>query len=202
MFKKGTPEYRAIAKLNTPLKIQAFLDSIPFNLEEDGETCMSARRVLSERKAHCMEAGFFAAACLMCAGEKPIIVSLKVKKPDDDHILIIFKQHGHYGALSKTSHPVLRYRDPIYRSIRELVMSYFHEYFLFANGKKTLVGYTNPINLKRFGTKWITAPEDLWDIAEQIYHLPVLPVVPEKNKKFIRIVPEFERKALDVLEWG
>jgi hypothetical protein len=129
------------------------------------------------------------------------MVSLKVKKPDDDHILIIFMQNGYYGALSKTSHPVLRYRDPIYRSVRELVMTYFHEYFFFSTGVKTLIGYTKPFNMKRFGSRWITAEEDLWDIAQKIYDIPVIPVVPNVNRRLIRGVPLFERKSLDVLEW-
>lgn len=162
---------------------------------------MTVRHVLRENKAHCIEGAFLACACFMLSGRKPIIVSLKVKKPDDDHILIIFKENGYYGALSKTNHPVLRYRDPIYRSIRELVMSYFHEYFLYANGKKTLVGYTKPINMKRFGTKWITEEEDVWDIAAKIYYAPISKVVPDKNKRRIRNATLFERKSLDVQEW-
>lgn len=201
MFPKNAKEYRILSKLNTPEKVQTFLEKLPFNHEEKGETCMSVSRVLRENKAHCIEGAFLACACFMLAGRKPVIVSLKVKKPDDDHILIIFKENGYYGALSKTNHPVLRYRDPIYRSIRELVMSYFHEYFLYTNGKKTLIGYTKPINMKRFGTKWIVGEEDVWDIAAKIYYAPITQVVPEKNKRRIRNATLFERSSLDVQEW-
>jgi hypothetical protein len=200
MFPKSSKQYKALARLNTPQKIQSFLDSIPFNDEENGETCMSAHRVLKEKKAHCLEGAFLACACLMVAGRKPIIVSLKAKKPDYDHIIILFKENGFFGALSKTGHPVLSYRDPVYKSVRELVMSYFHEYFLFKKGTKTLLGYTRPMHMSRFGTKWITAEEDLWDIATKIYYAPITKVVPPKNKRLIRKVPNAERKALDVLK--
>lgn len=202
MFPNGSKEFSLLSKLNTPEKIQTFLEKIPFNFEKRGETCMSPLRVLRERKAHCIEGAFLACVCFILSGREPIIISLKVKKPDDDHILIIFKENGYYGALSKTNHPVLRYRDPVYKSIRELVMSFFHEYFLYSSGEKTLVGYTKPINMKRFGTKWIMAEEDLWDIAEKIYDAPVLEVVPPKNKRFLRKATVFERKSLDVEEWS
>jgi hypothetical protein len=79
-------------------------------------------------------------------------------------------------------------------------MSYFHEYFLFKKGTKTLVGYTQPINLIRFGTGWITEERDLWDVARKIYYAPISTIVPKENKKFIRAVPPAERKALDVLK--
>lgn len=174
---------------------------MPFNHEEEGETCMSALRVVREGKAHCLEASFLACACLMTAHQKPLIISLKAKKGDIDHIIIPFRRKGLYGALSKTNHPVLRYRDPVYRSLRELVMSYFHEYFLYSNGQKTLLGYTKPINLLRYGKKWLTAEEDLWDIAEKIYDTPIIPILPGGGRRFLRNATVFERKALDVQEW-
>ncbi len=201
MFPKGSPEYSLLSKLNTPEKIQTFLEKIPFNHEKSGETCMSVQSVLKENKAHCIEGAYLACACLMLQKRQPLIVSLKVKKPDDDHIIIIFKQNGYYGALSKTNHPVLRYRDPIYRSVRELVMSYFHEYFLYANGEKTLLGYTKPINMKRYGTTWITAENDLWDIAKEIYDAPIISIVPTENKQYVRNATAFEQKTLGVQEW-
>ena len=120
---------------------------------------------------------------------------------DIDHVFTLFKRNGYYGAISKTNHLVLRYRDPVYRSVRELVMSYFHEYFLSKNGKKTLIGYTSPINLRRFGTKWITREDDLWDIAEIIFDTPVIPVVPKENKRFVRDAQTFERKGASFTEW-
>jgi hypothetical protein len=201
MFPKGSKEYQVLKKLNTPEKIQTFLETIPFNHEKYGETCMSPLRVLREHKAHCIEGAFLACVCLMLSEKKPLIVSLKVEKPDVDHIIVIFKQNGHYGALSKTNHSVLRYRDPVYRTVRELVMTYFHEYFLYTTGKKTLLGYTKPINMRRFGTKWITSEEDLWDIAETIYDTPIVSVVPKKNQRHLRNAQPFERTTIAVPEW-
>jgi hypothetical protein len=198
MFPKDSQEFKLLSQLNTPIKIQTYLEKLSFNHERNGESCMSARRVLEKGRAHCFEGAFLACACLMLMGEKPLIVSLKAKKPDYDHIIIIFKQNGYYGALSKTNHPVLRYRDPVYRTIRELVMSYFHEYYLFKKGDKTLLGYTNPINMKRFGLGWIRNDEDQWDIAKEVYDTKIIPIIPKKNKRYIRKATPFERKAFDI----
>lgn len=200
MFPHNSDEYKKLIRLNTPEKIQTYLEQIPMNFEEGGETCMSPRRVLRERKAHCIEGALLAGVCLMLQGEKPHIVNLKVMKNDVDHIITLFKRNGLYGAISKTNHCVLRYRDPVYKSIRELVMSYFHEYFLPQNGTKTLLGYTKPINLHRFGTKWITAEEDLWGIAECIYDTPTIPVIPKESKKSIRLATSFEQRIAGIPE--
>lgn len=202
MFASNSKEYTLLRRLNTPEKIQTFLEEIPLNFEERGETCMSPLRVLRERKAHCIEGAFLAGVCLAIQGEKPLIMSLKVEKDDVDHIVTLFKRNGCYGAISKTNHVVLRYRDPVYRTIRELAMSYFHEYFLTKNGKKTLIGYTEPINLNRFGTKWITAEEDLWDIAEKIYDSPIVRTVSKENKRFLRPACAFEQKIASIQEWN
>lgn len=201
MFPNSSREYKILARLDTPEKVQDFLDAIPFNHERKGETCMSPLRVLRERKAHCMEGAFLAATCFMLARRKPLIVSLKVKEHDVDHIITLFRDNGYYGAVSKTNHPVLLYRDPVYRSLRELVMSYFHEYFLYTTGEKTLVGYTKPINMKRFGMKWLTAENDLWDIAEAIYDTPILPIVPKRNERLVRKAQKFEMRTLNVRQW-
>ncbi len=201
MFPKNSEEYRFLKKLNTPMKIQEFLESIPFNHEREGESCMTVRGVLSKKHAHCFEGALVACACLMLMGEEPLFVSLKARKSDVDHIIVPFRQNGYYGAISKTNHPVLRYRDPVYKTVRELVMSYFHEYYLFSKGDKTLVGYTSPINLKRYGFDWITGTEDQWDLAKIIYDAPIHTIVPEENRRYIRKVTPFERKVFDIQEW-
>lgn len=188
-------------KLSTPQKIQDFLDSIPFNHEKNGETCMSPRKVLVEKKAHCIEGALLSGVALWLHGRAPLIVNLKVRKDDFDHIIIIYKENNYYGAISKTNHNVLRFRDPVYKTIRELVMSYFHEYFLVSSGEKTLIGYTNPINLKRFGTKWVTSEENLWDIAEKIYDTPIIEIVPKENKKYLRKASKTEKISAYIKEW-
>lgn len=201
MFNIPPEDLKILSSLNTPQKIQTFLEEMSFNYEKQGETCMSPMRVLKERKAHCIEGAMLACVCLMLQKEKPLIVSLKVTPDDYDHIVTIFKRNGYYGAISKTNHAVLRYRDPVYRSVRELVMTYFHEYFLTSNGEKTLLGYTDPINMRRFGTKWITAEEELWKIAETIFDTPINSVVPKENRRNIREAQPFEQKVASIKEW-
>lgn len=194
-------EKQFLKSLNTPFKIQDFLDSISFNLEESGETNMSPRRVLKEKKAHCIEGALLAGVCLWLNKKQPLIVSLKVKASDYDHIIVLYKENGYYGALSKTNHNVLRFRDPVYKNVRELVMSYFHEYFLPDTGEKTLLGYTKPINIKKFGTVWIGREDELNDIAEHIYDTPIIEIVPKENKKQLRNAHEIEQEAAQLAEW-
>jgi hypothetical protein len=197
-------ELRVLKPLNTPQKIQSFLDTLAINYEKQGETCMSPRRVLRTHRAHCLEGAMLAGLALWIHGEKPLLLNLQVLKGhgDDDHAVILFKQNGRWGAISKTNHPVLRYRDPIYHSPRELAFSYYHEYFLSKNGKKTLRGYSKPINLKRFGTKWVTDEKDLWDIAESIYDMPHTSFVPKGSERLIRLAHPLERKASNIVEWS
>jgi len=197
----STSEFSILKKLSSPQKIQDFLDTLPFNFEKNGDTYMSPQRVLKEKKAHCIEGAMLAATALLIQGEKALLLDLKAHPGDMDHVVALYKKNGYWGAISKTNHAVLRFRDPIYKTIRELVLSYFHEYFLNTTGKKTLRGYSNPLNLKKFGNKWITAKEDLWIIADALDDAKHFPFVPEKNKKLIRNAIEIERKAGSIIEW-
>jgi len=201
MFELTSKELSILKRLNTPNKIQDFLDSLPINYEKSGETCMSPRRVLREQKAHCIEGAFLAGVAMMLNGEESLILNLKVGRGDYDHIVVLFKRNGYWGGISKTNHAVLRFRDPIYKTTRELALSYFHEYFLNTSGKKTLLGYSRPINLKRFGTKWITSEKDLWIIAEKIFDMPYTRFVPKGNERFIRRASILERKAGALTDW-
>src|SRR3989344_3210239 len=124
------PEFAIFEKLTTPEKIQDFIDILPVNFEPNSDTSRSPLMTLREGRAHCMEGALIAASALWYHGEPPLLLDLKTTKGDDDHVVTLFKRHGRWGAISKTKHAVLRYRDAIYRSVRELVMSYFHEYFL------------------------------------------------------------------------
>lgn len=179
-FSLSQEELSFLKSLDTPRKIQDYLDSIPFNFEEKGETCMSPRRTLREGKAHCLEGAMLACVCLMLQGEKPLILNLKVREDDYDHVVALYERNGYWGAISKTNHSVLRFRDPVYMSVRELAMTYFHEYFLVSNGEKTMRGYSSPINIRKFGTKWITKEEELWDIGVSIFKAPHHKVIPRK----------------------
>lgn len=180
--------------LSTPAKIQDFLDTLPFNHETQGETCMSPVRVLEAKKAHCFEGALLAAAALWLQGEKPLLMHLLTGPGDDHHALALFKRNGYWGAISKTNHAVLRYRDPIYKTPRELALSYFHEYFLH-NGRKTLRAYSKPFSLARFGKSWITSEDDVWELALALRDSPHTPLIPPKNRSFIRNASPLERRV-------
>src|SRR3989344_2242502 len=157
-----------IKNLNTPKKVQDFLDKMPFNFEENGETYWPPMKMLRENKAHCFEGAVFACLCLEHHHIENYLMDLKTKdlKKDSDHALCIFRINKFWGAISKTNHSVLRWRDPIYKNVSELAMSYFHEYFL-DNGQKTLESFSKPFDIwKKFGTKWVAEEKDLDEIAE------------------------------------
>jgi len=146
----GVDEIKLFKRLDSPKKIQDFLAfKIKHNPAKDGVECRSPRMVLRTGKAHCMEGALLAAAILEFNGDKPLLMDLRSTSDDLDHVVALFKQFGRWGAISKTNHAVLRYREPIHKTIRELALSYFHEYFL-DSGKKTLREYSAPVDLRYF----------------------------------------------------
>src|SRR5947209_2401129 len=163
-------------RLGAPVKIQRFLDALAYNKERHGPTCLSPRRVLRHRTAHCMEGALFAAAALRMIGHPPLLLDFEAVR-DDDHVLAIFRQRGHWGAIAKSNYSGLRYREPVYRTLRELAMSYFEHYYNLRR-EKTLRNYSRPVNLNRFvPIQWMTAEEDVWTIPEYlvtIRHTPLL----------------------------
>ncbi len=188
-------------KLNTPAKVQDFLNSIPFNFEIDGkDTIKSPIRVLRERSAHCMEGALIGAYLLSKQGFKPLVIHLKTTKNDFDHIIALFKIKGLWGALSKTNHGVLRYREPVYRDIHELVMSYFHEYFL-DSGVKTLRKYSRPLDLNIFGENWMLEEEDLWQVDEKLDKIKHYDVAAKNIFKNLRKADKIEREIGKREEW-
>ena len=191
-----------LKNLNTPIKIQNYLESIPFNHEKNGETCRSAWGVISHNEAHCLEGAFLACAALKLQKRKPLIISLKVTENDYDHIITVYKEKGYFGAISKTNHAVLGWRDPVYATIRELVVSYFHEYFLVKNGEKTLRGYSKLINLNRFGKTWIDSPDNLFTIAFAIADAQHTSIIPKGNELFIRHATKLERTSASLSRDG
>ncbi len=201
MFGLSETHFKLLKSLNTPIKIQSFLDSLPQNYEKKGETYMSPERSLLAKKAHCIEAALIAATALWINGEQPLLMDLKAYPHDMDHVVALYKINGYFGAISKTNHATVRFRDPIYRTTRELALSYFHEYFLNSNGKKTLKSYSATLNLKQFGKKWIIAKDDLWNIAEALDKAKHFPLVPKKNIKHIRKADHMEIKASSFIEW-
>ena len=194
-------ERRTLARLNSPQKVQGFLDKLPPNFELDGETTMSPRRVLKARTAHCAEAAIFAVAAFIFHGRPAWLVDLRALPSDQDHVITLFRQHGLWGAISKTNHSVLCWRDPIYRSPRELVMSYAHEYCL-DGGKKSLLEYSRLFSLTRYKpARWLTAQDDLDWLLEALDDSPHMPLAPAKALKTRRPTSWVELLSQDVVDW-
>ena len=193
-------EISLIKKLNTPAKVQDFLNSLRFNFEEYGETLKSPIRVLREGNAHCFEGALFGAYVLSQHGHKSLILHLKTIKGDFDHVIAPFKINGYWGALSKTNHAVLRYREPVYKSIRELVMSYFHEYFL-DSGLKTLREYSRPLNLNIFEKGWYLLDGDLWGIDDELDRIKHYKIASVSVLKNLRKADKIEIEAGKIEEY-
>ena len=194
-------EHRVFARLDTPQKVQNFLDKMPANFEPDGDTAMSPRRVLQERVCHCSEGAIFAAAVLAYHGRQAWLMDLQALPSDQDHIVTLFREGALWGAVSKTNHAILRWRDPIYRSVRELAMSYAHEYCL-PGGKKSMLAYSRPFSLTRYAPeRWVTASEDLDWLLFALDLSPHLPLAPRHAMDKRRRSADVELRAQRIVEW-
>jgi len=177
-------EARLLKSLSTPWRIQNFLNSLPYNTEPDGDTCRSPRRVMRDRTAHCFEAALFAAAALRINGWPPLILDL-VAVRDTDHVIAVYRMDGCWGAIAQSNYSGLRFREPIYRTIRELAISYFEDYYN-PKGEKTLREYSRPVNLSRFDSMgWMTAEEDVWAIAEYLVDIPHRPMFRSASRMYV-----------------
>ena len=176
-------EIALLRTLKTPEKIQRFLDEeVLYNKEPGGPTCRSPRRVLRDRVAHCMEGAMVAAAAFRMQGRWPLILDMEAVR-DDDHLLALFRHEGHWGAVAKSNYSGLRFRDPVFRTIRELVLSYYELYYNL-DGEKSLSAYSRPVNLARFDPiRWMTAEEELWEICDYLCAIPHTPVRPPGLRK-------------------
>ena len=167
--------HTVLRKLATPEKIQKYLDDLPYNKEQDGETCRSPRLVVEYNTAHCFEGALFAAAALRANGRPPLILDLAAVR-DDDHVIAVYRTNKCWGAIAKSNYAGLRFRSSVYRTLRELVLSYFEHYYNL-KGEKTLREYSRPVNLTRFDSiNWMTSDEPLWAIPEYlctIKHTPI-----------------------------
>ena len=161
-------ELRILRAFRAPADVQAYLDSLPYN---DEITCRSPRRVMRDGKAHCFEGALFAAAALAHLGFPPVLLDMRAVR-DDDHVIALFRRGAAFGAVAKSNFSGLRYRAPVYRTLRELVMSYFDDYFNTA-GERTLRSYSRPLILREsVYPGWRTAEEDLDPIGRLLDRLP------------------------------
>lgn len=195
-------ERKLFRGLSTPQKVQDFLDTLASNvLTSRQHTMMSPREVLRHRKAHCVEGAMLAAAVLGYHGHEPLLMDLESSDDDYDHVVAVFKENGLWGAVSKTNYPVLRWRDPIYKSPRELMASYFHEYFL-DSGKKTLLRWGGPFSLKKFDpAAWVVAEGDVDWVPEALGKAPHSPFAPASVLKKLRKASAIEIKTTRNREW-
>jgi len=191
MFHFDIRERKIFRALNTPVRIQQFLDNeIHYNLEPGGDTCYSPRTVLQKRVAHCMEGAMLAAVALRLLGHPPLLVDLEAVR-DSDHVLAVYRANGYWGAVAKSDYSGLRSREPVYRTIRELVMSYFEHYFNPA-GEKTLRAYSRPVNLRQFDRRgWMTSEEDVWVVPNYLCGLKHTPVL---TKTMLRRVAPMDKR--------
>jgi len=197
---KNLPEFKVFKKYNTPQKIQDFINTIPINFEIEGETYYSPLYTLKNNSAHCMEGALLAAAILWYHGHKPYLLDLKTSNDDTDHVVALFKVGKYWGAISKTNHNVLRYRDPIYKNLRELVMSYFNEYFS-DNRKKSLREYSKPFSLLKYPDTWVISPDSAYNIVLDLDSSPHIPIIPKNIIKNLRPVDKLEYTNSLPTEW-
>ncbi|MFA6127845.1 MAG: hypothetical protein WC699_11110 [Bacteroidales bacterium] len=184
-----------ISQFNKPYDIQLFLDHMPYNPNAE---CRSPRLVIAEQKAHCFEGALFAAAMLRELGFKPLILDIMAEN-DDDHVIAVFKIRDCWGAIAKSNTTALRYREPVYRSIRELVMSYFDFYFNTL-GNKSLRSYSRPVDLSRFDKKnWIQSGSDLEFIGDYLTHLRHYPVLSGES---VGQLQRADKKLMDAVFLG
>lgn len=194
-------EFAVLARLSTPQKIQAFLNAIPANHELGGETILSVREVLRQRRAHCIEGAFVAACALWLHGDPPLVMHLDCAASDYPHVLALFRRGGAWGAISKTNGAVLRFRDPVYRTLRELAMSYFHEYS-DRHGRKTLRSYSAAFDLRRIDPAlWVTRETACDEVNIRLAALRHYPLISARQERLLSPRDAFEREVAKVVEY-
>jgi len=185
-------EHQFISTLTTPARIQAFLDELPYSTEHIYRCPLG---VLRERMAHCFDGALFAAATLRRLGYPPLIMDMLPNERDDDHMLALYKGCGHWGAIAKSNFVGLRFREPIYRTLRELVMSYFEQFYNVERAK-TLRSYTLPLNLKYFDQwDWMISDESLERIAQRLDRIRKVPVLTQSMITNLSLVDEKSYRA-------
>ena len=186
-------------KLKTPEMIQDFLTAMPINFEPQGDTCYSARMALQMNRCHCIEAAFIAAGALLLHGEPALLMDFQAAG-DDDHVLALFKQGKHWGAISKSNSIWLRWRDPVYASPRELAMSYFHEYV--KEKHKTLRRISKPFDIGKYDPDyWLTSHDNCWSMALEIDASPHVDLISKAQAKKLKLRDSLEARAGNFKEW-
>ncbi len=195
------PEFAVLARLSSPPRIQAFLNAIPANHELRGETVRSVRGVLRHREAHCIEGALVAACALWVHGEPPLVAHLDCDASDYPHVVALFRRGRCWGAVSKSNGTWLRYREPVYLSLRELAMSYFHEYF-DTRGRKTLRAYSGAYDLRRVELgSWVTGDANCWALHDRLSALRHYPLITSAQAGALTRRDAFERRCAKLVEY-
>lgn len=183
------PENREIfLNLNSPSDIQAYLDSLPYIGEDLNR---SPLRVMQDRQCHCLDGGLLAALALRRLGYPPLLIDmLPVPNTDDDHVLAVYRRNGLWGCVAKSNYVCLRSREPAYRSLREMVMTYFDVFFNEA-GVKTLRGFTRPLNLGQFDRFfWQTSLEGVERVSLRLYSMKPIPIIPAETAEVLALTDQ------------
>jgi hypothetical protein len=183
-------DLRTLRALKTPARIQKFVDAIQYQY---ADTAGSPARVLRERKGHCLEGALIAAAALRVNGHPPLVMDLEAVR-DDDHVVALYRERGLWGGIAKSNFAGLRFRAPIYRTLRELALSYFEHYYNL-RGERTLRSYSMPVNLARLDSQhWMTAEEDVWCVPELLIAARHYALFPDK---VARALPRLDRRSFE-----
>jgi hypothetical protein len=183
-------DLRTLRALKTPARIQKFIDAVPYQY---ANTAWSPLRVLRERKGHCLEGALLAAAALRVNGHAPLVMDLEAVH-DDDHVIALYREHGLWGSIAKSNFAGLRFRAPIYRTLRELALSYFEQYYNLRR-ERTLRFYSKPLNLARLDARhWMTSEDDVWCVPELLIGAQHYPLFPDKVG---RALPRLDRRSFE-----
>ena len=189
-FGLSLEDLRTLRTLKTPARIQKFIDAIQYQY---ANTAWSPQRVLRERKGHCLEGALLAAAALRVNGYPPLLMDLEAVH-DDDHVLAMYREGSLWGSIAKSNFAGLRFRAPIYRTLRELALSYFEDYYNL-RGERTLRAYSVPVNLACLdGRYWMTSEEDVWCVPELLISARHYPLFPDK---IARSLPRLDRRSFE-----
>ena len=194
-------EFARLDRLDTPQRIQEFINAIPTNHEVGGETILSVREVLRQRRAHCIEGAFVAACALWIHGDPPLVMHMDCTANDWPHVVALFRRGSAWGAISKTNHAVLRFRDPVYRTLRELAMSYFHEY-TDRRGRKSLRSHSAAFDLRRVDSaSWVTHASPCDEVDHRLAASRHYPLIAAAQERLLAPRDAFERAMAKVVEY-
>jgi hypothetical protein len=187
-FGLSPEEWRTLRSLHTPARIQKFIDALTYDYSDSAR---SPRRILRERRGHCMEGALLAAAALRVQGHPPLLMDLEAVH-DDDHVIALYRERGLWGGVAKSNFAGLRFRAPVYRTLRELALSYFEHYYNL-RGERTLRTYSRAVNLSSLDRcHWMTAEEDVWCVAERLIAAKHYALFPDR---VARELPRLDRRS-------